>query len=151
MNDLTRVFDEHGSFVPRDTGDGYRVEDAVFEATVVPGGRRTHLICELPTIDAVVVGETVAEVVQDGWFETLERRLADPGGAVVSEDVDLTVTQIDDRVLVEAAFGDEDPAGDALAIVAFVEGTWFQGIVPGYEYTDRVQAQREAARARGRR
>jgi hypothetical protein len=36
-------------------------------------------------------------------------------------------------------------ADDALALVNYVEGTWFQGVVPGYDYVEKVQSMREQA------
>jgi len=55
-----------------------------------------------------------------------------------------------DDVVVEVTFdGGADPAADAEALVNFLEGTWFQGIVPGYEYREDVQSMRERAHERG--
>lgn len=150
MSDPTAPFGSHDAFRERPDGDGYVVTRATFDATVIPGGERCHVICDLPSLDAAVVGETVPDVIRVGWFDTFERRLAEPGSALRTDDVGpVTVTRIDDRVLVEVTFGIEHPVEDAIAVVAFVEGTWFQGIVPGYQYIEPVAAAREAARSRG--
>ncbi|MFW5938219.1 MAG: DUF5813 family protein, partial [Halanaeroarchaeum sp.] len=35
---------------------------------------------------------------------------------------------------------------DVVAVVSFVEGTLMQGIIPGYDYEERIQRLRERAR-----
>jgi hypothetical protein len=140
-------FAEHRTFEAR--GDGYAATTARFEASVTPG-RPHRLRAELPTLDAVVVGETVAEVVEEGWFETFEARLAGLDGVTEGSVEPPAVSREEDTVVVEVAFeGGGDPASDAAALLNFVEGTWIQGIVPGYDYREDVQSVRERARDRG--
>ncbi len=65
------------------TDDGYDLATTVFETTITAddaeGERdgRFAITVVLPTLDAAVADEVVADPVEDGWFETLERRLAD--------------------------------------------------------------------------
>jgi len=135
-----------------DDGEGgYRVTTATFDATVVPGPDRYRVVVEAPTIGAAVVGEEVADVVVEGWYETLERRLSALGDVTTTDDVaEPTVRRAGETVVVEVTYDPSaDAAGDALALVNFVEGTWFQGLIPGYAYEERVAAAREAARQRG--
>lgn len=113
-------------------GDAKRPEEAAprFEVTV-----------RVPSIDAVVVGETVARVVREGWFETFRRRLDAPHQAGRSLDpLEPEVERIDDRTVeVRMGFADEDPqraAENARALAAYVEGVWFEGLIPGYDYRE---------------
>lgn len=135
----------------RDDDDGYRVTSAAFEARVVPGAERWRVVVRAPTIDAAVTGETVAEVVADGWYDAFERRVADVTGVTRTDEVaDPTVRREGESVVVETAFAPGgDAPGEALALINYVEGTWLQGVIPGYDYVEEVAAMRSAARRRG--
>ncbi|MFB6112563.1 MAG: DUF5813 family protein [Halodesulfurarchaeum sp.] len=131
-------------------GAVYNIEGLHFEGwtRVRPDG--VVLVSSLPTLDATVTGETVAEVVQEGWFETLGRRLED-APSVIDRDVgEPMVTREGTRVRVETPISsDPDHApDDVIAIANYVEGTWVQGIIPGYEYNEQVRSIRERARDR---
>lgn len=107
---------------------------------------------EAPTLAAVAADE-VAPVVDDGWFDTFRRRVADVG-AITRADHDLapSVGRDDGTVSVTVAYADLDPtraADDAAAFVDFLEGTYLQGVVPGYEYDDPVASLLHEARQRG--
>lgn len=140
------AFERHHDFEGED-GE-YAVTTAQFEATVT-AGERYHLRAELPTLDAVVVGESVADVVEEGWFDTFRRRVADLSGVTTGSVESPTVSLADRTVVVETTFDATEPAEDALALVNSIEGTWFQGVVPGYDYRGDVQAMRERAHQRG--
>jgi hypothetical protein len=83
--------------------------------------------------------DEVGEAVEAGWFETYELRLEDAPMAV-RDDVELA----DQRVVEEAGeavavfefeWGNADRAPDvAKAMAEYVEGTYVEGVVPGYEY-----------------
>lgn len=79
---VARELEAHDAFEPADN-DTYRLTTTVFEATVIASdaeGKRDGeftVTVSLPTLDAAVANEAVASVVEDGWFETLERRLED--------------------------------------------------------------------------
>lgn len=135
-----RIEDHEDGFVPTET---------TFEAHVAVEGDRVHLEVTLPTLDAVVRDETVAPVVEDGWFETFERRVRNVDGvtraetAVVSS-VERTESTV--SVVVDLRTSADTAGDDVVATVSFVEGTWMEGIIPGYEYVDRVQRLRDRAR-----
>ncbi|WP_306056228.1 DUF5813 family protein [Natronococcus wangiae] len=139
---VDRELESHDAFAASD--DGYDLTTTVFETTVTAtdaeGKRdgRFRVTVTLPSLDAAVADETVAPVVEDGWFETLERRLEDTftvahtstheEPAVDREGEDVRVTL--EYVAWDAAEGVED----AKALVEYVEGTYAQGLIPGYEY-----------------
>lgn len=143
---MTEAFAADDSFAARD--GGYEVTDATFDARVVVGDERWTLTLTLPTISAVVEGE-VGDAVAEGWYETLQRRLEDVGGVTRGTVDGPAVTRDDGTVRVEFTGGGEDPAADARALVTFAEGTWFQGVIPGYDYEQRVERLRRRARQRG--
>ncbi|WP_126662689.1 DUF5813 family protein [Haloterrigena salifodinae] len=156
---VARELESHDAFVPREDGAGYDLETTVFDATVTADdaeGKRDgefHITVTLPTLDAAVADETVASVVEDGWFETLERRLEDTftvahtstheGPAVDRSAATVTVTL--EYIAWDAAEGVED----AKALIEFVEGTFAQGIIPGYEYQGAAATLLENAQNRG--
>lgn len=114
--------------------------DVVVETSEAGGETAYRVIVTVPTLDAVVEGEAVADVVEDGWFETLELRLEDPQQAATGLDpIDPAVVRNDSEVRVTMTFTSSRPeraAENAKSLVEFVEGTWVQGIVPGYEYDE---------------
>lgn len=140
MTDSNDTFSEHAAFERGETG--YELTTTPFDAVVEieDSGNETlyRVTITLPTLDGVVEGERVAEVVEEGWFETLELRLTDPEQVTTGQsDVDSAVKREGSEVRVEMAFRSSDPeraAENAKALAEFVEGTWVQGIVPGYEY-----------------
>ncbi len=143
MTDSNDAFSEHAAFERGETG--HELTTTPFETVVeIEDGEDGsdeplyRVTITLPTLDGVVEGERVAEVVEEGWFETLERRLADPRQVTTGQsDVDSAVRWERTAVRVEMAFRSSDPerpAETAKALAEFVEGTWVQGIVPGYEY-----------------
>ena len=136
-----------------------QVDDHEFAATRIPFEGWVHLetgdgeviyrvVSRVPMLDSVVEDETVADVVEEGWYETLERRLE---GTPKVTSVETTAPEIrteGDEVVVESTFRGADPARvpeEAQALVDYVVGTWMEGVIPGYEYTDDVQALRERA------
>lgn len=112
-----------------------------FEVTVI-----------VPMLDAVTE-DSVAEVVEDGWFDTFERRIEDVSGITRrSRDLDPSVRRDGDEIVVEASLTDANPergVADARAFVDFVEGTYVQGIIPGYDYVDPVAELLSRARTQG--
>ena len=140
-----RALLDHGAFEERE--GAYAVTTTAFDATVVVAsagdGLSYRVTVTVPTLDAAVEGEAVAPIVQEGWFDTFERRLAHPGGATrVDPDPPLVSIDVDaGEVRVEMAFETTLPergTEDAKALVDFVEGTYLQGVVPGYDYRDPV-------------
>jgi hypothetical protein len=145
LESAKRSLADHGAFEASETG--FAVTTTGFDATVSVDSAGDALsyrvLVTLPTLDAAVDGDTVAPVVQEGWFETFERRIGHPGGAtrVDPEDPIVTLDLDAGEVHVEFGFRTTAPARgteDAKALVDFVEGTYLQGVVPGYEYSDPV-------------
>lgn len=133
------------------TDAGFSVDTATFDARVVAGAESVSVTVILPTIDAVVEGESVADVVADGWYETLVRRLDGVTAVSQATVADPVIDRLAEEIVVEV---DVDPrpghvAADVLAVVNFIEGTWVGGIIPGYDYVDRIQALRTAAAQQG--
>jgi len=157
LESAERSLAEHGAFEDRE--EGYAVTTTAFDATVQasPAGDAVayRVAVTVPTLDAAVAGETVAPVVREGWFETFERRIEHPGGATrVDPGTPLVALDLDaGEVRVEITFETSNPARgteDAKALVDFVEGTYLQGIVPGYDYREPVAGLIERAEDRSK-
>lgn len=92
-----------------------------------------------PMLSRAVVGETVGPAVEDGWFDTYRLRLEDAAGAV-RHDVDLVEYRVEERdgeavAAFEFEWGNADQApAIAKAVAEYAEGTYVEGVVPGYEY-----------------
>lgn len=136
---------------------GFAATSTPFDATVrleeQAEAVRYELEMTLPTLDAVVAGESVAAVIQSGWFETFERRLEDLDGALRADAAppNVALDELAEAVTVTAAFESARPdhgAEDAAALVGFVEGTYMEGVIPGYTYREPVAGLLEAARER---
>lgn len=106
----------------------------------------------VPLLDAVTEDE-VADVVEDGWYETFELRTQDIGGIFRTErDLSPTVSRHAETIAVEVTLTDHNPrrgVDDAAAVIDFIEGTYVQGIIPGYTYTDPVDSIMQDARNAG--
>lgn len=141
------AFEAHPRF--ERTADGvFAIEALDFEGWVRLDEGAVVLVEEVPTLDATVEGETVAPVVEDGWFETFERRVADVTGVVEAVVADPVVHREGDVIRVETRIPAENDGLPDVAIAAanYIEGTWVEGIIPGYEYDERVRSIRSRAR-----
>lgn len=137
------------AFVVRTTAVDGRVRVEERDAGVVLAVRAS-----VPTIDAVVADETVAPVVQEGWFETFERRLEDVGGVTRGAPEPPTATLEESEVVVETDLVADQPqraVDDAKAIVEYVEGTFVEGLIPGYSYREPAAGLLSRARSAGER
>jgi hypothetical protein len=142
------------------THDAYESENGGYALTTTPfDGRVTvedetyRVRATMPTLDAATE-EPVDGVVEDGWFETLSLRLADAAGATRMEsDVPApTVERVDEAVFVEWTFTHDDAAraaAAAKALIEYAEGTYVEGIVPGYSYLPPVADLIARARTEG--
>jgi hypothetical protein len=141
-------FAAHEAF-ERVEGQRFAFEDGDFEATVDAAAGRLRV--EVPTLPAVVEGDAVGDAVADGWYRTLERRLEHVEGVTRGPDPEPpAVVRGVETVTVELDLADgEAPAEDAAALTRFVEGTWFEGVVPGYDYREDVEAMRNRAHDAG--
>lgn len=158
---VARELESHDAFESADDpdADSYQLTTTVFDATVTAddaeGNRdgQFTVIVTLPTLDAAVAGETVAPVVEDGWFETLERRLEDVFTVAHTSTHEEPVVECGaDEVTVTLEYLAWDAAegvDDAKALIEFVEGTFAQGIIPGYEYRGAAATLLENAQNRG--
>jgi len=153
-----RALADHGAF-ERD-GDAYATTSAAVAGRVraeTTGADAVYRVTvRVPTIDAVVAGETVAPVVQEGWYETFERRLEDVGGVTRGEPTEPTVAldEAAEEVVVETTVEAGYPgraAGDVKAIVDYVEGTFVEGLIPGYTYREPAAGLLERAKSAGER
>lgn len=136
-----RAFEGHDAF-ERD-GDGYRVTTTRFDGHVTAEetddwALRYRLVVRTPMLSTAVDGE-VGEAVEAGWFETFERRLEDAPKVtrtdVELDGLDLTEEDGDAVATFEFEFGNADHAPDVVKAVAeYVEGTYVEGVVPGYDY-----------------
>lgn len=138
---IESAFDTHEAYEKAD--GGYRLTTTTFSGTVTatPVNDWKHsytLTVTVPSLDAATTDD-VGDTVSLDWFETLERRLEDAPKAT-RQSVDLaeyTVEQREDSVVVRYTFEDGSPAAAATIAKAFgeyVEGTYAEGIIPGYEY-----------------
>jgi hypothetical protein len=151
-----RAFDHHDAF--ESSEDGYRVTTTAFEGVATAADaeawRTAYTVTiRAPTLERSTVDE-VGDAVADGWFDTLQRRLEDAPKATRTE-VDLdeyAVERDDDDVLVTYGFelGNADTAARvAKTFVEYVEGTYVEGIVPGYEYEGPVAELVDQAQTNG--
>jgi len=150
-----RAFADHTGF---EQVDDTRFESTTttFDGTVtaadVDGRIRFRIEVSVPLLDSVTEDE-VATVVEDGWYETFELRVGDIGGIFRTDrDLDPIVSRNAKTATVETAFEDVNErrgVDDAAAVIDFVEGTFVQGIIPGYEYTEPVSGIIDRAREAG--
>jgi len=149
MSELESVFGGHRRFEREE--DVFEVVGNDWEASVVVGDEEYRVRVAVPTLDSVVDGE-VGSTVRSGWFETFELRVGDVGGVTYADTTaEPVVVQEGEDVVVEVELEARDgkSADDALAAVNYVEGTWFEGIIPGYDYVEDVQEMRERAQQQG--
>lgn len=136
-----RSFEAHDAF-ERD-GEWFTLTTTAFDARVTAAetdewALRYTLEVRAPTLQAATADD-VGDSVAAGWFETYDRRLEDAPMAV-RHDVELAKRRVfeeaGDAVAVfvfEWGNADQAPA-IAKALAEYVEGTYVEGIVPGYEY-----------------
>jgi len=156
---VEHAFGEHPDFEQTDD-DRFETPEKPFPGVVTvteatDSDETNHYEVEVrtPMLDAVVEDEAVAEVVEDGWFETLELRLEDVHTVTNADsasppEIEREGHGEETEVVVTVEFEREDPeyaAEDALAVVEYVEGTWVQGIIPGYDYGEPAASLRERA------
>jgi hypothetical protein len=150
---VRRAFADHGGFEKVTTGE-YASTSTAFDATVAVGEEEAGHVpftveMQVPSLSAVVDGD-VAGVVEDGWYETFELRVRDASGVTRGDhDLEPAVRQAGDSVVVTAEYTDINErrgVDDAAAFVTFVEGTFVEGVIPGYDYTEPVSSLLSSAR-----
>lgn len=150
---VAAAFDSHDSLTPQ-AGE-WAVTTTTFDATVAadPGEQTRYTVTvRPPTLGAATVGE-VGEAVAADWLRAFRRRLEDaPTATRASVELDdQTVAVTDGTVRVMYTFTWNSPSGAAdiaKTLAEFVEGTYVEGIVPGYEY-ERPVADLLAAASQG--
>lgn len=151
-DDRAEAFTRHEAFERRN-GDReertYDLATTVFETAVRPREGGVEITVTVPTIDAAVESETVADVVADGWFETLERRLEDVYRVATGDGEGPTVERDAREIRIGLTYDSPQPAADAKALIEYVEGTYVQGLIPGYEYSGPAGELLAAAKERG--
>ena len=147
---ISQAFERDEAFEKLDETT-YDVVTTPFDAEVrIEGGENPARTVEVrvPTLSAVVRDE-VAPVVEAGWLETLERRMEDAHMPLSGTDDPAASIAIDgEDVTITGTITDPDPrrgANDARAFVTYVEGTYMEGVIPGYEYDEPVASMRERA------
>ncbi|ERH07392.1 MAG: hypothetical protein J07HN4v3_03033, partial [Halonotius sp. J07HN4] len=133
-----RAFESTGELIFNSTTTTF---DAVVDATVTDNSVSLAVTVTVPMLSAVT-DDDLAPIVEDGWYETFERRVTDLG-AIFRTDRELTpqLTRDDGEAVVTATLTDRNidrGVDDAAALIDFVEGTYVQGVIPGYTYTDPV-------------
>jgi hypothetical protein len=152
---VARAFRDHDSFERVDE-ERFESTTTTFDAIVEAGerdGRIDYVVrVRAPSLSAAADGD-VATVVEEGWLETFELRVADADGVVRGDHaLDPTVDLTGEDIVVEFAFTDINErrgVDDAAALINYVEGTYVQGIIPGYEYVDPVAGLVDQARRAG--
>jgi hypothetical protein len=152
---VARAFATHEAYEAAD-GATFAVTTTPFEAVVAvqadDDGVTADVVVWVPTLSAATE-DHVADVVEDGWLDTFERRMEDADQALSrGQSVAPAVGVEGEEVVVEAtvAAGAPTPAAaDARSLVEYVEGTYMEGVIPGYEYGDPVAGLRQRARQAG--
>jgi len=149
------AFERHDAF-ERD-GDGFALETTAFDvtATATDAGSDESagtftVRTAVPALSATVAdADDVAPVVEDGWLETFERRLEDAFDVTkAAEDGTTRAVREGDRVHVDLEYEAASAhagVSDAKALAEYVEGTFVQGLVPGYDYVGVAAELRSAA------
>ena len=151
-----RAFDAHDAF-ERD-GEAFVVTTSTFGGRVTAAETEDWALAytlevQVPMLSATTE-EAVGPAVEEGWFDTFALRLEDAPGAV-RQDLeldDLSVDRVADEAVATFSFewGNADHVpGMTKAISEYVEGTYVEGIVPGYQYGPPVSELLSSARSSG--
>jgi len=140
------AFSDHDAFEA--SGDGFRLTTTVFDTVVVAredGGDVTYTVTvDVPSLEAATVDE-VGETLAKSWAETLTRRLEEaPKSTRVRLELDsFGLEEVGDDLRIEYAFTWGNPTRAveiAKTLAEYVEGTYVEGVVPGYNYETPVSS-----------
>jgi len=141
------AFERHDAY--DDTGAEFALTTTVFESTVRIDSREdrppTYTVTAfVPTLDAATA-EDVGTALCENWEETLTRRLeAAPKATRAAVELDeFAVDRVGDELRIKYGFAWDDPghaAEIAKTFAEYVEGTYVEGIVPGYDYQPPVSS-----------
>lgn len=135
-DDLDQALDAHAAF--DQSAAGYRLATLTVDAVVTPTAEAVTIRVVVPSLEVTVKNEVVPAVVVAEWFETFKRRLE--AGYEVARRPAASPVEVDrggNEVTVTYRIEPGDPAvtvADAKAIAEFVQGTYVQGAIPGYDY-----------------
>ena len=133
---LFEAFEAHPAFERRD--GSFRLTSSSLESEVAIVDDTLRVRVHLPTLSEVVLDEQIASIVEDAWYDTLERRLREGFDVTRSQGAaEAAVDRHDAEVVVSYTFDPDAPqtaANDAKALIEFVIGTYVQGAIPGYAY-----------------
>lgn len=123
--------------------DAFSLEATVFTISVEPASVDDVPAFELRVLVPplqMVTEESIAAVVDDEWFRTFRLRLDDVAG-VTRGHTDLTVHTERGPAMIAVGLTVVDQnldraLDDIVAIAEYIEGTYAEGIIPGYSYTD---------------
>ncbi|MBX0294936.1 DUF5813 family protein [Haloarcula nitratireducens] len=154
--DVAEAFDSREEFAESD--GGYAIETTSFSGRVTASEGETwetnyQVTVRAPTLQAATADD-VGPAVRDGWFDTLERRLEDaPKATRTAVELDEYAVERDgEEVVVTYRFslgGERQAADVAKTFVEYVEGTYVEGIVPGYDYVGTVAELMDSASTGG--
>lgn len=142
-----RAFDAHDAY-DRD-GDEYELTTITFESRVEASetddwAHEYTVVVRAPMLSSVVDGE-VGPDLEAGWFDTLALRMEDAPDAI-RDNLELDRLDVHEElgdavVVFEFTWGNADRApAVAKALAEYVEGTYMEGVVPGFDYTDPVDS-----------
>jgi hypothetical protein len=122
--------------------DRYVVTSTTFDAELQVQTDDSHLVFDIelkiPMLDAATK-QDVPEVVENGWLDTFSLRMEDAASATRGQDaLTIETTQDEDVAVVRAEIKDIDAkraVDDCVSVVEYAEGTYVEGIIPGYDYT----------------
>lgn len=154
-----RAFDGHDAYERAAGGPAFVLTTTRFDATVTARddcdaewALTYELEVRAPML-STATADGVGSAVEDGWFNTLALRLEDAPGAVrdaVEADLEVVEEAGDAVATYRFEWGDPDRAADiAKAFAEYVEGTYLQGVVPGYDYQPPVSEMLASARGAG--
>ncbi|MFB6184611.1 MAG: DUF5813 family protein [Haloarculaceae archaeon] len=151
-----RALDAHDAF--ERTEGGFEVTTIAFDNRVTATetddwALEYRIVVRTPTLSAATADD-VGPAVEEGWFDTFARRLEDAPSATRA---DVALGEDDLRreghqavATLAFPFGNADRAPDvAKALVEYVEGTYVEGVVPGYDYQPPVSDLLEGASQAG--
>jgi hypothetical protein len=140
-DEAREAFEAHDSVTA--TAEGFAVESTVFDgfltASEGPDWKHTYTV----TVYVPSLGEATADevgaAVEENWQDTLTRRLEDAPQATRSsvEIHDFEVEDLGGELQITYSFEWGEPRRATeigKTFVEYVEGTYVEGIVPGYEY-----------------
>ncbi len=153
---VAEAFRSHDAFTAEDGAftTATTVTEATATASPTEGDRAGafSVTVTAPTI-GVAAADEVGPAVVDGWYETFALRLADAFDVARTSDFDPPSVDRGGGVVTATfeyrAWRASEGVADAKALVDYVEGTYAQGIVPGYDYEDPVASLVQQAAERG--